>query len=275
MTNFWRRTLTGIIFVVIILAGTIIHPLVFVVTFGALMFFTQLEFYQIIEKSGISPQKNAALILGSLLFLVCGAIVNGLIPAQFCLLLIPFLVLILVFEIFRNKQGALINSTQTIFGLIYIALPFSLMNFIVNPGFPSNTRYYPWIMVGIYFIVWVYDSVAYLAGSKFGKHKMSTKISPKKSWEGLIAGAVFAIITGIINAVIFHALSMLNWIIIACLIVTFGTLGDLFESKIKRDLNIKDSGTILPGHGGFLDRFDSLLFAIPIVFIWLILKGNI
>jgi phosphatidate cytidylyltransferase len=117
--------------------------------------------------------------------------------------------------------------------------------------------------------------MAYVGGSLFGKHKMSEKISPKKSWEGLISGAVFAVIMGILNAVIFQSLSMVSWIVASLIIVEFGTIGDLFESKIKRDLNIKDSGTILPGHGGFLDRFDSLLFAIPVVYIWLIVGGSI
>lgn len=275
MNDFWKRSLTGIIFVIVILAGTIIHPLAFLLIFGAFMFFSQLEFYQIIEKTGAYPQKQVGLGLGILLFLVCSAVVNGLISSQYCLLLVPFLIFIFLFEVFRKKDGALQNSVMTLFGFIYVAVPFSLMNFIVNPGFPSSTRFYPWILTGIFLIIWIYDSMAYVGGSKFGKHKICPSISPKKSWEGLITGAVFALIFGILNAVLFQVLSMLNWFIIAALVVIFGTLGDLFESKIKRDLNIKDSGTILPGHGGFLDRFDSLLFAVPVIFIWLILGGNI
>ncbi len=117
--------------------------------------------------------------------------------------------------------------------------------------------------------------MAYAVGSLIGKHKISPKISPGKSWEGLIGGAVFAVIMGILNAVFFPAISMTNWIIVAMISVVFGTCGDFFESKLKRETGIKDSGTILPGHGGFLDRFDSLLFAIPVIFVWLNLYGNI
>ena len=130
-------------------------------------------------------------------------------------------------------------------------------------------------MVVVFFILWINDSAAYRVGTQFGKHKMCKNISPAKSWEGLIGGAVFAIIMGIVNAVMFQAVSMLSWIVIAVLTVAFGTLGDLFESKIKREIDVKDSGTFLPGHGGFLDRLDSLLFVIPAIFIWLIFTGNV
>jgi phosphatidate cytidylyltransferase len=117
--------------------------------------------------------------------------------------------------------------------------------------------------------------MAYMAGSMFGKHKIHKKISPNKSWEGLIAGTVFALLTGILNSVIFQHPSVLNWLAISVIVVLFGTLGDLFESIIKRRLNVKDSGTILPGHGGLLDRFDSLLFVIPVVYVWLDFTGNL
>jgi len=275
VNNLQKRSLTGIVFVAVLLGGTIFHPVAFILIFGALLFFTQLEFYRLIEKAGFSPQKGVGLTLGILLFATCAAIVNGFIPAQLCLLFIPMLIFLFLFEVLRNRNGALQNSALTLLGFVYIAIPFSLLNFIVFPGFPTNTAFHPWILAGVFFIVWMYDSTAYLFGTKFGKHKMCKTISPKKSWEGFIAGTVFAMVMGILNAVIFQSLSMLSWMIIALLAVVFGTFGDIFESKIKRELNIKDSGNILPGHGGFLDRFDSLLFAIPVVFIWLILAGNI
>lgn len=275
MNNLQKRSLTGIVFVAVLLGGTIFHPVAFILVFGSLLFFTQLEFYRLIEKAGFSPQKGVGLTMGILLFAVCAAIVNGFIPAQLCLLFIPMTIFLFLFEVLRNRNGALQNSALTLLGFVYIAIPFSLLNFIVFPGFPTNTAFHPWILAGVFFIVWIYDSTAYLFGTKFGKHKMCKTISPKKSWEGFIAGTVFAMVMGILNAVIFQSLSMLSWMIIALLAVVFGTFGDIFESKIKRELNIKDSGNILPGHGGFLDRFDSLLFAIPFVFIWLILTGNI
>jgi phosphatidate cytidylyltransferase len=149
-----------------------------------------------------------------------------------------------------------------------------LMNFIVFPQYPEKPFFSPWILMGVFFIVWVYDSMAYLAGSRFGKHKINEKISPQKTWEGFIAGTVFALVMGILNAIIFQNPGIISWLIMASIVVIFGTLGDLFESKIKRKLKIKDSGNVLPGHGGLLDRFDSLFFVIPVIFIWLIFSGN-
>ncbi|MBK6281354.1 MAG: phosphatidate cytidylyltransferase [Draconibacterium sp.] len=129
--------------------------------------------------------------------------------------------------------------------------------------------------MGIFFIIWIYDSMAYVFGSMLGKHKICVRISPKKSWEGLIGGTVFAVITGIVNSLFFDELSLINWVVVALLIVAFGTSGDFFESKLKREAGVKDSGNILPGHGGMLDRFDTMLFAAPVIFVWITLFGNI
>ena len=269
MSNFLKRSLTAFAFVVIMLIGTLIHPYAFIIVFGAILFFTLKEFYVLTEHAGFQPQKLHGQILSIFYFLICFLTANNLIPKNLVLLFMPFLLFILIGEIFRKRDNSLRNGTVTIFGLIYITLPFSLLNFIVLSGPPSNKFFYPWILLGVFFIIWVYDSAAYISGSLFGKHKIAEKISPGKSWEGFTGGTVFAIITGIINSVLFQDISMFNWIIIALLTVVFGTLGDFFESKIKRELDIKDSGKILPGHGGLLDRFDSLLFAIPGIFVWL------
>ena len=275
MNEFLKRSLTGIIFVAVILAGTIIHPLIFPLVFLALLVLTQYEFYKLIEKAGCTPQTLVGSILGGLFFILCNLTVQKIIPHRYCLLIFPVLIVIFIFEVLRKKPGTLQNSMLTLGGFVYTVIPFSLLNFIVYPGFPDDNRFNSQILVGIFIIVWTYDSIAYVGGTLFGKHKICKNISPKKSWEGLISGAIFAILAGIMNAVIFQSLTIFSWITSAIIIITFGTVGDFFESKIKRDLNIKDSGTILPGHGGFLDRFDSLLFAIPVIYIWLILGGNI
>ena len=239
------------------------------------MLLTLNEFYTLIEKAGYSPQKKMGLVLSGIMFLICNGYVRRIIHVEFCLLFFPVFIFIFLFEVFRKRKSTLQNSMLTLGGFIYVAIPFCLLNFIVYIGSYNNMQFSPWILAGIFFIIWMYDSMAYLGGSLLGKHKISVNISPKKSWEGLITGAVFALIMGILNAVLFQPLTMLNWIIISVIVVIFGTTGDLFESKLKRDLNIKDSGNILPGHGGFLDRLDSFLFIIPVVFIWLILGGTI
>lgn len=275
MKDFTRRSVTGVVFVFLMLAGATIHPLVFAIVFGTLLFLTQLEFYQLVENAGSSPRKNTGLTLGVLFFVICFGMVNGILPNQSYLIFIPALLFIFLFEAFSEKTGILQNSAITFTGFIYVAIPFSLLNFIVFPGYPNYAVFDSKVLIGVFFIVWAYDSMAYMAGSKFGKHKIRKKISPNKSWEGFFGGAIFALLMGVLNSIIFKHPSVLNWLVIATIVVVFGTLGDLFESIIKRRLNVKDSGTILPGHGGLLDRFDSLLFAIPVIYVWLSLSGNI
>ncbi|RIJ49340.1 phosphatidate cytidylyltransferase [Maribellus luteus] len=255
------------------MGGLLFHPIAFAVVFGTLLFFTQYEFYALVEVAGHKISRLPGTLMGVFYFLICAGIANGLLPKSLLLICIPIILLMFIIELFRRNHNTLERSGLTVLGFIYIAIPFALMNFIVNSSLNGQTNvYYPWIMAGVFLILWTNDSFAYLIGTRFGKHKMCTRISPAKSWEGLIGGAVFAIVMGIVNAVLFQAVDMLSWIVIAVLTVGFGTLGDLFESKIKREIGTKDSGNILPGHGGFLDRLDSLLFAIPVVFIWLMLS---
>lgn len=257
------------------LGGTLLHPIVFAVVFATVLFFTQYEFYAMVEKAGHRPSRIIGSAFGVLFFLVCFGMSNNFLPSIFGFSFIPIVVILLIVEIFRSDTNTLENGGFSTLGFAYIALPFCLMNFVVHTSASGENSFYPWIMVGVFFILWMNDSAAYLVGTAFGKHKMCKNISPAKSWEGLIGGAIFAICMGLLNAVLFQAISMISWIVITILTVTFGTLGDLFESKIKREIDVKDSGNILPGHGGFLDRLDSLLFVIPAIFIWLIFSGNI
>lgn len=275
MKDLSRRSLTGIVYIFLMLAGAAIHPLLFAIVFGSFLFLTQLEFYQLVETAGNSPRKNTGLTLGVLFFLICFGMVNNILPAKSYLIFIPALIFIFLFEAFSERSAILQNSAVTFTGFVYVAIPFSLLNFMVHPGYPNFPVFNPKVLIGVLFIVWIYDSMAYLFGSKLGKHKIHKKISPNKSWEGCIGGTIFALIMGAINSMLFKEISITSWIVISILVIVFGTLGDLFESTIKRRLKVKDSGTILPGHGGLLDRFDSLLFVIPVVYVWLNLSGNI
>lgn len=274
MKDLSQRTLTGVVYVLVMLAGAALHPVLFVLVFGVLLFLTQFEFYQLVEKAGNSPRKNTGLTLGVLLFATCFGIVNNLLPVRSYLLFIPALTFIFLYETFSQKPGILANSAITFTGFVYVAIPFSLLNFMVFPEYPFSTAFNSRILLGVLLIVWTYDSMAYLIGSRLGKNKIYEKISPNKTWEGFLGGAVFALCAGFLCHLVFKQISLTDWIVIALIVIIFGTLGDLFESIIKRRLNVKDSGTMLPGHGGLLDRFDSLLFVIPVVFVWLSLTGN-
>jgi len=272
---FVKRSLTGIAFAAVMLAGIIIHQYVFAVVFTVFLLLTLYEFYKISENIGYEPSAKIGLICGFLLFTIFFLAASQVIPQNYIYLSILIPLFILLPDLFDKRKNGFKNSMITLAGLIYIALPFSLLSFILIPGYGSESKFYPWVLIGIFLIIWMYDSMAYVFGSWLGKHKICARISPKKSWEGLIGGAVFAVIMGIVNSVLFQKLSMTNWIVIAVLIVAFGTSGDFFESKLKREAGVKDSGSILPGHGGMLDRFDTVLFAVPVIFVWINLFGNI
>ncbi len=257
------------------LAGIIIHQYVFAAVFTFFLLFTLFEFYKISENIGYEPSIKIGLICGFLLFIIFFLAASHVIPYRYIYLSILIPLFTLIPDLFDKRKNGFKNTMITIAGIIYIALPYSLLSFIIFPGISAETEFYPWILIGIFLIIWMYDSMAYVFGSLLGKHKICVRISPKKSWEGLIGGAVFAIIMAIVNAVIFHELNLTNWIVIAILIVIFGTSGDFFESKLKREAGVKDSGNILPGHGGMLDRFDTVLFAAPVIFVWITLFGNI
>lgn len=275
MKDLARRSITGVVYILLMLCGAAFNPVVFALIFGGFMFLTQLEFYNLVEKAGSKPRKNMGLGMGILFFVICFGMVNSLLPVKSYLIFVPALSILLLFEAFSDRTAILQNSAITFTGFVYVAIPFGLLHFFVHPGYPNYPVFNSNVLIGVFFIVWIYDSMAYMTGSRLGKHKISKRISPNKSWEGLIGGAVFALLMGVLNSVLFPQPTIGEWLVISVLVIIFGTLGDMFESIIKRRLRVKDSGKMLPGHGGLLDRFDSLLFVIPVVYVWLSFSGNI
>ncbi|WP_428742374.1 phosphatidate cytidylyltransferase [Tenacibaculum sp.] len=173
---------------------------------------------------------------------------------------------ILLYLLISTKPIKTETFSQKVFlQIIYLILPFY---FLMNLPFINN-NYYPNIIIYIILIIWTNDSFAFLVGKNFGKRKLFETVSPKKTIEGFIGGLVFSIIAGFIIGQYSENFSTLNWVIISIIVAIFGSLGDLVESKFKRQANIKDSGTIMPGHGGLLDRLDSLFFLAPFVYLYI------
>lgn len=211
-------------------------------------------------------------------FLFFGFAYLGVMPGQ-TEILIPYLFLIiylLVSELYLKKKNPLNNWAYAMMSQIYIALSFAMLNVLAyhsigNEGELSNyhVQYNPILPLSIFIFTWINDTGAYCTGMLFGKHRLFERISPKKSWEGSIGGGVFSIIGAIVMAYFFPFMPISIWIGLALTVVIFGTLGDLTESLLKRTIGIKDSGNILPGHGGMLDRFDSTLMAVPAAVVYL------
>jgi phosphatidate cytidylyltransferase len=272
------RTITAIVFVGVLLAAIFFNYLSFITLFLVVSIWGLIEFYQIAEKLGAKPYKWIGIISGLSLFLF-GAFSNSyyshLISSSAILsivIILPFFVFIAA--LFDNTSNAIINLVFTVVGIIYTVLPFSLLIHIACfdisfSGFiaPYNFHY----VLGIICLIWASDVSAYLVGSLIGKHKLFERISPGKTWEGTIGATVLTIACSFLIHYLFPELALKHWVVISILVSVFGTIGDLIESMFKRQAGVKDSGKIMPGHGGILDRFDSLLFVSPFVYAYLML----
>lgn len=266
MSNFIKRSLTAVLFGTVLIAGINLHMYGFYTLFLAITLLGTREFYQLSEKAGASPQKGFGLIGGAILYTAC--FFNALTHETWYFLPLGiFIASLFIVEMYRKKDNPFTNIAFTIMGLIYVGLPFSILNYLAFPF--SDQLFHPELVMGIFVMIWANDTGAYLVGVKWGKHRLFERISPKKSWEGSIGGLISAILVGWIISMVCSDLSLLHWEIIALIVVVFGSFGDLVESLFKRSIQIKDSGTILPGHGGILDRFDAVFLAAPMVFLYL------
>jgi phosphatidate cytidylyltransferase len=225
------------------------------------------ELFRLIQKPEMKPQLITGGVLSKFLFLFPAAYLMGILPEKWIsLVLLPFL-LMPINALFKNEKHTIVNMIVSYFPAFFVSLPFVLL---VDIAFMDDF-FDPYPILGFFILIWVYDTGAYLSGRFFGKHKLFERISPKKTWEGLVGGAILSILIGFfIVSRFIPELAPWKWGLVALVVVIFGTLGDLIESMVKRSANVKDSGNILPGHGGVLDRFDSALFAAP--FFWLLLK---
>ena len=207
------------------------------------------------------------LLIGALVFIVFFLIGDGLLPESCYYGLIPFLLLVFIVELYRRKEHPFENIASGILGLTYLALPISMTSLLV---FTPTHGYDPSLLLALFALIWTYDSGAYLFGMSLGKHRLFERISPKKSWEGAIGGGFSALgMSWVIAHYFLPDMGLFHWMAIAIITVVSATFGDLTESLFKRQFKLKDSSQILPGHGGLLDRFDSLLFAVPTVVLYL------
>ena len=275
--NFIQRAITGIIFVGVLIGCILGGPISFTLLFALITALTIHEFGVIISKQpDVEINKPICMLAG--VFLFFGFAYLGVMPGQ-TEILIPYLFLIiylLVSELYLKKKNPLNNWAYAMMSQIYIALSFAMLNVLAyhsigDEGELSNyqVQYNPILPLSIFIFTWINDTGAYCTGMLFGKHRLFERISPKKSWEGSIGGGVFSIIAAIVMAHYFPFMPISIWIGLALTVVIFGTLGDLTESLLKRTIGIKDSGNILPGHGGMLDRFDSTLMAVPAAVVYL------
>jgi len=260
MSNLVVRGITGLFFVLFIVGATVFGDWYFQVLFGLIAILSLNEFYGLFKKSETFPNLSQGLIFGSLFYLLGLYSINQQEwNAALIGIIILFSPLAGLAELYRDKKTPFQNMGVTILGVLYVILPFLLINLM-----RLNTDNF-WPVLSIFILTWSSDTFAYLVGSKIGKHKLFERISPRKSWEGFIGGLIFSVAAGLLIAY-FTDDNLLKYAVYGFSIATLGTLGDLLESMLKRSKNLKDSGKILPGHGGLLDRFDSVIFVIPFIY---------
>lgn len=270
MSNFKERLLTGILFVIVLLGSIYQSELASSILFFVIILLCQREFYSFFKTSEIKPQSLVGILSGLGFFLASVVAFQANLSFNTLFLIVPLVFIVFVFELFRNRKEPIANIGYTILGIIYVAVPFTLLHQIsYYSDYQFGKTYNYEILIGYFFILWANDTGAYLVGRKFGKTKLFERISPKKTWEGSVGGIFFGLLLGYVNSQIFEGLDTLTWMILALIVVTFGSLGDLVESLFKRSLGIKDSGKILPGHGGVLDRFDGIFISAPMVYTFL------
>ena len=279
MNNFWARTITGLSMVFLLLFSMWYNHWFFAGIFLAITILGTWEFYRLFTSEHIQPQKIYGTVCGCILYLVAILVLTtGHDQYSVLWYYLPVIAAMLMFflsfiiEIYRKKKNPLENIAITATGVLYVALPLVLLN-VLNSPWSLRFLGFPAYLLGYFIITWFYDTGAYLYGKQFGKHKLFERISPKKTWEGTIAGTLVTGLTAWGFSCLVPGILLADWMMLALLVVIFGSFGDLTESMIKRSLNIKDSGNILPGHGGILDRFDTFFISAPFVFLYFVLRN--
>lgn len=269
MSNFLLRTISGTLFVISIIGALIIGKYSFLIVYGAILALSMFEFYNLSLKARIKPQIFLGILIGLSIFIASYLFAIGMIEGILLTGFIPIIMTVFIFELYRNHRRPFHNIAFTYLGILYIAVPISLFNFIVFGSTSVNITYSYEILLGYFFLIWANDTGAYLFGVSIGKHRMFPRISPKKSWEGFFGGIIFTTIIAWAISLYFHNITFAHWLMIGLISAIAGVFGDLVESMYKRSLEVKDSGKFLPGHGGILDRFDSIFLSAPIVFAYL------
>lgn len=259
------RAITALFFVIIMVASMLLGRYVFTGFFILLSTYCLGEFYRIIGDGSGRPNRPLGLLLGAIGFgLFAGHRLVGF-DVRYLLALVPLIAATFIFPLYQKQEKPFDGIAHTLLGVVYVVLPFIAF---FSLGFVTGTFDYR-LPLGFMFILWGNDTGAYLIGKFFGRHRLFERISPNKTWEGFVGGILLALATSLVLAHYFTVLAPWQWAGMAVIVSLFGTFGDLVESMLKRSQQVKDSGAVLPGHGGLLDRFDGLLFAAPAVLVFL------
>ena len=276
MKNFIVRTITSVFFVAAIVS-CFLRPEAMIFLFALVTGMTIWEFAGLVnDRKRVSVNQMISTVAGVYFFLAMAGFCSGITPPSIFVPYLVTLIYLMVAELYLKQEDPIHDWAYTMMSQLYIALPFSLLNVLAFQSDASGIHFVWSIPLSVFVFLWINDAGAYICGSLLGKHKLFPRISPGKSWEGSIGGGILVIIVAVLVWYLSEqyeqnplGLTAIEWAGLGLVVVIFGTWGDLVESLFKRTLGIKDSGHILPGHGGMLDRFDSTLMAVPAAVVYL------
>lgn len=275
MSNFAQRAITGFFFVLFLVGGILYNEYSLAALLCFIVFFGLTEIQSFAKHAKATPSFLQTVTLNFVGFLILLAVWLTYLPYNYLALLalLPFLMLLI--EIYRNKATPFHNVAFSVFGFGYLVVPFASVLYLAkNEALYLDSAYHFEYVLGTFVLVWINDTGAYLTGRSFGKHKLFERLSPKKTWEGFAGGVALAYLASYFLHQQLEVGTLTHWLVIATIVAILGNLGDLAESMFKRAINIKDSGKILPGHGGILDRFDAVIFVFPFVLTYLMLANQ-
>jgi phosphatidate cytidylyltransferase len=261
LNNLQQRLIVGFAGAAGIIAGVCLNQWSYFILFAIICFFSLREFHALVNEAGIRTNKFFGVLLGMVLYGGTFLVVTGYLKRSIYIFFIALVFVLFLIELFQAYDKPFERTAFAFLAIIYVALPYSLLHYIVM----KNGAYDYKIILGILLMLWANDTGGYFGGRFLGKHKLYERISPKKTWEGSVSGAVLSFIIAGCVYYFANSFSLVTWFGLSLIIVVAGSLGDLVESQLKRSLSIKDSGSSLPGHGGFLDRFDGLIVSIPFI----------
>lgn len=267
MTSLQKRIVTGVLLVAVIITCVLSGEIGFFLLISGINELALMEYVKLVQQDRFSLQKSLLRITGFLFILMAWLTARQVLQLSVLTLLPVLAPVIFSIELFRKKKNPVQNMALSLAGLVWISLSLGLFLFTAFLPYPAN-EYHGLIAMGYFIILWLGDSGAFLSGKIIGRRKLFERISPKKTWEGWIGGLAFSWMAGLANFLLLHQMQLSQWLLLSLIIYITGTFGDFIKSMLKRSAGVKDSGTILPGHGGILDRFDTLIGSAPFAFLY-------
>ncbi|MBR0073071.1 MAG: phosphatidate cytidylyltransferase [Bacteroidales bacterium] len=268
------RAVSGAVFLAVVIGAIFSGEYVYSTVFLFVAIMCLFEFFRALSQNGYLVKNTLGVVAGALVY--CCITVACIFPqySTLALLALPLMFLLFLFQLWQHDERPFEAVGYTVLGVIYIAVPLAFTHLLAKPSFiEGHTEYMPFVMLGVMTLQWTSDTFAYLTGISIGRHPLFARHSPKKSWEGFCGGFAFSVLAGFLIGTYFNTpFSVADWVVMGAIVPVTGTLGDLTESMFKRSMGLKDTGKIMPGHGGLLDRFDSLLMSTPFLLGYLLIK---